>query len=539
MNAVPLLPENAPFPPAQRAWLNGFFAGLISRAAATMGSAPANVAAALSAPTAAPALAEEETFPWHDAALGLDERMKLVEGKPMARQLMAAMAQLDCGACGYLCQSYGEAIAAGTEKDLGRCAPGGRDTSKKLKELIARNAGAAGGANAVVLPGEVKKSAVNGKSAYSRLNPCPAPLLVAEPLNKAGSTKDTRLVAFDLSGTGLKYEVGDALGVYPQNCPDAVQWLLDALDVSGTEKVSAPEGTLVTLRDALTRHYCISKPSQELASLLATHARARIDQEGLKALADEDGEGVPEGIELLDLLRQFPSARPEPEQLVSALRPIQPRLYSISSSPRAHPNQVHLTVGVVRYANSQGRQCSGVASTYLAERLTAGTKARIFVQSSDGFRLPEDGKTPVIMIGPGTGIAPFRAFLQDRRATGSTGKNWLFFGDQRKEFDYLYEQEISEYHRDGLLSRVDLAFSRDQAEKVYVQTRMAESAADLWAWLKEGAHVYVCGDAKRMAKDVDETLKQIIAEQGGMTPEQAKTYVADLGKAKRYQRDVY
>jgi sulfite reductase (NADPH) flavoprotein alpha-component len=200
---------------------------------------------------------------------------------------------------------------------------------------------------------------------------------------------------------------------------------------------------------------------------------------------------------------------------------------------------VHLTVAVVRYVNPHGRQCKGVTSTFLAERLKPGTKARVFVQTSHGFRLPAAGNTPVIMVGPGTGIAPFRAFLQERAASGAAGRNWLFFGDQKKEFDFLYDQELARYERDGVLHKLDLAFSRDQAEKVYVQTRMMRSAAELWGWLRQGAHFYVCGDAKRMAKDVDDALKAIVAQQGGMSPESAKAYVAEMSKAKRYQRDVY
>jgi sulfite reductase (NADPH) flavoprotein alpha-component len=544
MNAVPILPESAPFTPTQRAWLNGFFAGLMNRVAGGGGSSPAAASASATAETPASADAAEE-FPWHDAALSLDERMMLAEGKPVARQLMAAMAQLDCGACGYVCQSYSEAIAAGVEKDLSKCAPGGKDTSRKLKELVARTAGV-GGANAVVLPGEIKvsRTGVNGHAkpqpgVYSRLHPCVAPIIKAEALNRAGSAKDTRLVTFDLTGTNLKYEVGDALGVYPENCPDVVQWLLDALDAVGTEKVSAPDGALVPLREALTRHYAVTKPSERLVELLAECAKGRMDQDGLRLLADENGPGVPEGTEVLDLLLQFPSARPEPEQFVSALTPMQPRLYSISSSQRAVPNEVHLTVGVVRFVNPRGRQCKGVASTYLAERLKPGDKCRVFVQTSHGFRLPADGNVPMIMVGPGTGIAPFRAFLQERQATGAKGKNWLFFGDQRKEFDLLYEQELLGYQQSGVLTSLDLAFSRDQAEKVYVQTRMMQRAGEIWAWLQQGAHFYVCGDAKRMAKDVDDALKAIVVQQGGLSADDAKAYVADMAKAKRYQRDVY
>jgi len=252
----------------------------------------------------------------------------------------------------------------------------------------------------------------------------------------------------------------------------------------------------------------------------------------------DDGPGIPEGYEVLDLLTQFPSARPSLEEFAAALAPLQPRLYSISSSLKAHPEQVHLTVGVVRYLNLRGRQCKGVASTYLADRVRPGQKVRIFVQTSHGFRLPGSPETPVIMVGPGTGVAPFRAFLQERRTTGGT-RNWLFFGDQKSDADYLYREELEGYLADRVLSRLSTAFSRDQDRKIYVQHRMLEEADDLWSWLQQGAHFYVCGDAKRMAADVDQALKQIIAERGKMTPEHAKAFVADMAKAGRYQRDVY
>ena len=254
----------------------------------------------------------------------------------------------------------------------------------------------------------------------------------------------------------------------------------------------------------------------------------------------QDGPGVPEGHEILDLLKRFPSARPAPDAFVAALKPIRPRLYSISSSPKAHPDDVHLTVAVVRYVNALGRQCRGVASTYLAERLRAGQKAKVFVHASHAFAPPADASAPMIMVGPGTGIAPFRAFLQDRAATaGARGRNWLFFGDQHRDRDFLYRAEIEKWLVDGVLTRLDTAFSRDQAEKIYVQHRMLERAREIWAWLQEGAHFYVCGDAKRMARDVDAALKQIVAEQGGMSAEAAAAYVSDLAKSKRYARDVY
>ena len=535
--AVPLLPESAPFTPAQRAWLNGFFAGL-------MGARPPGVTGrtVADAAPAAPQVKEpeaEESLPWHDPALGMDERMKLAEGRPHARALMAAMAQLDCGACGYLCQTYAEAIARGEEKDLTRCAPGGKETARKLKQLVAAAPPAQGGTGVVDLSVRGAAPVAPAKASHGRHNPYPARLLSCTPLNRPGSDKDTRHVVLDLKGGGVTYKVGDSLGICPENCPDAVQWILEALDASGAEKVSAPDGSLVPLSDALLRHYTITQPSPDLLALLAETATDAVERAALRALADDaDGAGLA-GEEVLDLLTHYRSARPSLERFATALTPLRPRLYSISSSPAAHAGEVHLTVGLVRFVNARGRQCRGVASTFLGERVRPGQKVRVFVQPSHAFAPPSNGNTPIIMVGPGTGVAPFRAFLHDRRATGARGRNWLLFGDQRRACDFLYEDELLGMHRDGLLTRLDTAFSRDQAEKVYVQQRMAENAAELWAWLRDGAHFYVCGDAKRMAADVDAALRAVVAEQGRMSPEAAKAFVADLAKAGRYQRDVY
>ncbi|HXE54104.1 MAG TPA: sulfite reductase subunit alpha [Tepidisphaeraceae bacterium] len=523
-----MIPENAPFSPSQRAWLNGFFAAVLGARASGTGVAPAQ-----SAPS--PGAAAEEEFPWHDSALSLDERLKLAEGKKPERQLMAAMAQLDCGACGSQCKTYAEAIASGAEKDLTRCSPGGRETAKALKQIVAR-VGVGTAANPIS-PSAVKVK--RAESGYSRLNPFPARLLQCRGLNSAGSSKDTRLIAFDLKGSGLTYHPGDAVGIWPENCPDAVNWVLEALDAGGDEKVAGPDGSLMHLRDALLKHYSITKPSAALVELMIASTSDAATKESLSKLIADDGPGIPEGYELLDLLKQHPSARPPLEEFASALLPVQPRLYSISSSLRAHPDEVHLTVGIVRFLNSRGRQCKGVASTYLAERIRPGQKVRMFVQSSHGFRLPKSSEAPIIMVGPGTGIAPFRAFLQERKASGATGQNWLFFGDQTSEFDFLYQNELEGYHRDGVLHRLTTAFSRDQERKVYVQHRMRENGSEIWSWLQRGGHLYVCGDAKRMAADVDHALKEIVAEQGRMSPEQAKAYVSELAKSGRYQRDVY
>ncbi|MGL6097599.1 MAG: sulfite reductase subunit alpha [Fimbriiglobus sp.] len=540
--AIPILPESAPFSPAQRSWLNGFFAGMLGLDLGTQvaGCSPASVGGTQVAQL--PAAAED--FPWHDPALPLADRLKLADGKPHDRVLMAAMAQLDCGACGYLCQSYSEAIARGEETDLTKCTPGGKDTSRKLKELVAgrmalpavgTNGHHAPGSNGT-LPPATQVDPVPGR--FDRKNPFHAPLLECRSLNEPGSAKDVRFVAFSLRGSGLTYEVGDALGLLPENDPELVEAVLKAMGARGDELVPAPGGLRVHAFDALAKHYVITRVSEPLAKLLAGSASDPSEAGTLRTLVNDDVEGIPDGWDVLDLLEQFPSARAPVPEMVAALTPLQPRLYSISSSLKAHPEEVHLTVGVVRYTQG-GRTRKGVASNFLTETLRTRQKAGVFVHTSPGFRLPTDPTVPVIMVGPGTGVAPFRAFLQERAATGAAGKTWLFFGDQRRDTDFLYRDELTRYQESGVLTRLDLAFSRDQAEKIYVQHRMAEHAQDLWEWLESGAHFYVCGDARRMALDVDHALHAIVAEQGGRSAEAAKDYVKALSTAKRYQRDVY
>jgi sulfite reductase (NADPH) flavoprotein alpha-component len=460
---------------------------------------------------------------------------------------MASMAQLDCGACGYICQTYSEAIASGEETDLTKCSPGGKDTAKKLKELVSSrkslptvpaSPSSNGHTNGHASGNGHANGAAKAAGGYDRKNPFPAPLLACKPLNAQNSEKDVRFVAFSLKGSGLTYEVGDALGLMPENDPELVEAVLRAMGARGDELVPAPGGQLVHAYDALAKHFVITKVSEKLAFLLAESASDPSEAGTLRTLVKDDIEGIPAGWDVLDLLEQFPSARAPVADMVAALAPLQPRLYSISSSLKAHPDEVHLTVGVVRYTQG-GRLRKGVASNFLTETLRTRQKAGVFVHTSPGFRLPAKPDVPVIMVGPGTGIAPFRAFLQDRAATGATGRNWLFFGDQRQERDFLYRYELEAYQKSGVLTRLDLAFSRDQAEKVYVQHRMKEQAAELWAWLESGAHFYVCGDARRMALDVDHALHAVVAEQGGMSADAAKEYVKALSKDKRYQRDVY
>jgi sulfite reductase (NADPH) flavoprotein alpha-component len=512
--SLTIIPETAPFSAPQRAWLNGFFAGL-------MGGA--NGAAA---PVAVPEAPVIDT-PWHDPALSLAERMALAEGKDKELRLMAAMGQLDCGQCGYDCLAYSKALSEGAESDIGLCQPGGIATQRMIKQLMAEQS-----ASVAVKPAAARPAAKPGSS---RNNPVAARLKAASPLNGAGSAKDTRQIVIDLGDSGLDYVVGDSLGVFVANCPDLVDQIIQRIGADPEQLVPLggknPES--VALRELLSTHRDINRPTDSVLSLLADAATDEGEAEWLRALFD--GTEDIEPWDILGLLERCHSARPDPAAFAAALGRLQPRLYSIASSPKAHPGEVHLTVGVVRYARGD-RACKGVASTFLAERVTEGGPLSVYVQAGHGFRLPEDPNTPVIMIGPGTGIAPFRAFLQERRATGATGRNWLLFGDQRRDTDFLYQDELEAYLAEGVLTRLDLAFSREQAEKIYVQHRLQENAATLWQWLEDGAAIYVCGDASKMAKDVDDALQAIITSQSGRD---GKAYLAELAAARRYLRDVY
>jgi sulfite reductase (NADPH) flavoprotein alpha-component len=512
---APVIPENAPFSAAQRAWLNGWLAAYLG--------------AELSVATAAPAAQPEEDFPWHDPSLALAERLALAQGRKRERVLMAAMAQLDCGQCGYLCRTYAEAIASGAESSLSRCVPGGKETARALKELMeeAPTPPALPAAPAVPPPA----------AASSTRAPALARFGMARPLNGTGSEKDTRHVVFDIEGCGLGYAVGDSFGVQAENCPELVAAVIERLGADSGDEVDCPDGSRRSLAEALRLVCDIGRPSDAAVEVLASRAPDVGESQRLQALAEGYPGAQPEDADLLDLLLAFPSARPPVQELVSALSVLQPRLYSIASSPSAVAGEVHLTVAAVRY-EKHGRLRKGIASTFLAERALAGKEVSVFIQPSHGFRLPADDARPIVMIGPGTGVAPFRAFLQERRARGASGRNWLFFGDQRRACDFLYEEEFAEYRRDGLLARLDLAFSRDQAERIYVQHRMRERSAELWSWLEEGAHLYVCG-AAQMARDVDAALAAIIARQGRRSVGEAKAYLATLARDQRYLRDVY
>ncbi len=381
--------------------------------------------------------------------------------------------------------------------------------------------------------------------AFTKDRPFPAKLTENRLLNRPGSAKETRHFIIDLRGSGLRYKAGDSLGVFPANRREEVEELLQRLGTTGDESVSPAQLKLpapITLREALTEHLALAKPTRKIIETLAAKASSPDEQATLAGLLAPESKDMLTGFlaerEFVDLLTEFPSARLTAQEFVEHLRKLMPRLYSIASSGRVYPSDVHLTVAIVRYRTND-RERLGVCSSFLSDRVQLGiTPVPVFVADSH-FGPPADGARDCIMVGPGTGIAPFRAFMQDRVATGATGRNWLFFGDQRSGTDFLYEEEWQRYLAQGQLARLDTAFSRDQLLKIYVQDRMREKAKELWTWIAGGAHFYVCGDAKRMAKDVDTALHDIIADQGAMSRDQAIAYVKQMKKEQRYQRDVY
>ncbi len=578
MSSAPYIPDNAPFTPAQRAWLNGFFAGMFSRAPSDQAAAEpvdslkpltilwgsqtgtaeslAKQAAKAAgkrgfaptvvdmASTSAPDLAAAERLLVITSTYGDGEppdNAKPLYDAVRAENAPSLPASLNYSVCGLGDSNYELFCQCGKDFDSALAKLGATRATDRVdcdvdydepfeawleRSLVALNDQVTSNKSqdedvaSAQATSDIIHSSSDIAPVYGRSNPFPAPLLKVQNLNGEGSAKEVNHVEFSLADSGLSYEAGDALAVVPQNCPDLVAEVLTTLGCDGEEAVSTPAGER-SLRTALEQNYDLGKPSKAFLEELGLQA-----DEGIGDILDALQAAAPEAIENLKSKIQNPSF----------LRKLSPRLYSISSSPKAHPGEVHLTVGAVRY-EAGGRTRKGVCSTFLAERVS-GT-AGVFVHHNKAFRLPADPDLPMIMVGPGTGIAPFRAFLEQRAATGAQGDNWLFFGDQHAATDYLYQDQIGNWQKSGLLTRVDTAFSRDQAEKVYVQDRMREAGGELWEWLERGAHFYVCGDAKRMAKDVDNALHDTIAKHGSRSVEEAATYVKDLKAAKRYARDVY
>ena len=372
------------------------------------------------------------------------------------------------------------------------------------------------------------------ENSYNKNNPYSSQLLVNRMLTE-GSDKETRHFELSLEGSGLSYEPGDSLGVLPFNCSGVVDDLLAAVGFSGSEEVVIGE-TKIKLRDALLKNYACTVLSKIQIKKFNEIAQVDALAEMLKIENKDNLIDYMWGRELIDLFLEYPQPDLSVEDFTGLLRLMPPRLYSIASSLSAHSDEVHLTVAVVRY-DTHGRKRKGVCSSYLAERV--GETIPCYFHPNKNFKLPEDSDKPIIMVGPGTGIAPFRAFIEERKVTGASGKNWLFFGDRSQKTDYLYRDEWEEYKKNGVLNELDLAWSRDQSEKVYVQHKMLERSSELWDWLDNGALFYVCGDASRMAKDVDQALRTIAQEQGSMSEEDSASWVKALQKERRYLKDVY
>ena len=513
---IQIIPDSAPFNAEQKAWLNGFFVDY-------MGLENANLKDAASVD-----VQEDEEYPWHDDTMPLEQRINLAKERPFKQQVMAAMGQQDCGQCGYLCKSYAEAIVSGAESDLTLCVPGGRPTSKELKNLIQHAPPAQASVDIAAPPGNANAFT------YNRKNPFLAKIKKVAELHATDSIKDTRHIEIDLRGSSITYRPGDALGIYPKNPPELAEKIVSRLHADPHMQVVL-DNYEHGLQNLLADYMDITKPCDEAVEYLSECASNPEERQALKRLVID---GPEEGCDLLELLEDHTSVEVDPVKLVHHLGKIQPRLYSISSTLRAHPQEVHATVSVVEYKR-RNRGRVGVASTFLSKRIKAGDTVRVYIQPSHEFLLPEDPDTAVIMVGPGTGIAPFRAFLHERSKRCDPGKNWLFFGNPNEQSDFLYKEELTQFLESGCLTRLDTAFSRDQEHKLYVHHRMLEHAKDIWSWILSGANFYVCGDAQKMAKDVDDALHKILQREGGMTKNGAQDFVNAMVKNKRYLRDVY
>ena len=538
---IPMIPDSAPFSSEQRAWLNGFFAGIFSREEANITALSDRESALLGVGSASSSGSvvqnDEDEAPWHDQSLPMTERLSLAAGRPLRRRMMAAMAQQDCGQCGYNCEDYANAVAMQAEDRLNLCAPGGKETARMLKTLVEEMGGGATDPEEAQAKAEARaadKAALSDeRPGRSRARPVAATFVMRKRLNRFGSEKETHHVEFDLQESGLDYQPGDSFGIFARNDEGLVDRVIAAIGAPADFPIAGRR-----LRDVLIEDMSLGAAPDALfdfISYLTGGERRTV----AKALAKgEDPHGDAQTLDVLAALEKFPGVRPDPEAFIESLEPLQPRLYSISSSIRANPGRVSLTVDRVAYQVKERRRL-GVASTFLCETLPLGSPVRVYVQKAHGFALPANGDTPIIMVGPGTGVAPFRSFLQERMATRSKGRAWLFYGHQRRATDFFYEDELAGFQAAGTLSKLSLAWSRDGDRKVYVQDVLRESAAEFWNWMNEGAHFYICGDAKRMAKDVETAVLDVAMSSGGLSPDAARAYLQQLKAAGRYQADVY
>jgi sulfite reductase (NADPH) flavoprotein alpha-component len=536
-----LIPESAPFSAEQRTWLNGFVAGLLGLDGGVNPLSPAETAALMQGVASTPVArgplddGDDGAAPWHDPAMPLGERMQLAESRPLRRQMMAAMGQQDCGQCGYNCEDYANAIFLKSEERLNLCVPGGKDTTRTLKTLYAEFGAIPNLAKQpedIISTPAVAAAGTSAAPSPTRDKPATITFVSRTRLNKAGSNKETWHIDLDLGDSGIDYAVGDSLGVLPRNDPALVDAVIAAIGAPPDFPIADR-----SLRDVLTDDSSLGIAPDMLFELISyiTGGERRQKAKDLARGADPDGDAAT--LDVLAALQKFPGIRPDPEAFIESLDPLQPRLYSIASSPKIAPRRVALTIDAVRYAVGE-RPRVGVASTFFADRIAPGTELKAYAQKAQGFGLPRDHAAPIIMIGPGTGIAPFRAFLHERMAVKAPGRNWLFFGHQRRDYDFFYEDELAGLKASGFLTRLSLAWSRDDERKFYVQDRMREVGRDLWGWIADGAHLFVCG-AITMGKDVERALLDVISVNGARSAEQAGAFLADLKKAGRYQTDVY
>jgi sulfite reductase (NADPH) flavoprotein alpha-component len=590
---VPFIPDNAPFTFEQRGWLNGFLAGLYSNAANQTADVPPSLKIAVlyasqsgTAEGLARKVVKDLKAKGHIASLIslegytpaalIAERYAIFiastygEGdapdavRPFFEQLclehFPCCENLSYSVLGLGDSSYEHFCKFGIDLDTRLAALGGVrianriDCDVDLDESFAQWKQALYSGLDDMAAARPVRTALSASIAldrktdepvavtHTRENPYLASLVEKRPLTHDVSSKLTLHLAFNISGSDVTYDAGDACGVIPQNDPGLVEEILHALNFNGTVPVQLPKSGATSLYDALLNHLQITRLTRRMIEAYATIGKQSVQCHTLTSLLVPEQQGFLEKYTydrgLIDLIHDYPHILHDPADLVAMLPRLSPRLYSISSSPYAHTGEIHTTVAVVRY-RSHNRERGGVCSTLFADRTATGEALPVYIQPNKRFRLPVDSAAPIIMIGPGTGIAPFRAFLHQRRALGHTGRNWLFFGERSAATDFLYRDELLAMQTDGHLSRLDLAFSRDQEHKIYVQDRMLEQAATFYQWLEEGASLYVCGDASRMAKDVDATLHTIVERQSGLSADAASEYINALKDQHRYHRDVY